>query len=169
MYNEMSVTLISVSHDTVVSNKHEERTRHYYVIFPTPSCKPVKSLLTNTWRQDGSYPPNLPKLPHSFSYPKKMVPYALARTTDILIPTPSGMRTLCHLSLNSLMTWRMPPSSQSLTSDGAITTSAFMRKTNGKLPSSPPWDFSNQQWCSLGFAMHHLHSKPLWTTSSPTW
>ena len=33
MYNEMSVTLISVSHDTVVSNKHEERTRHYYVIF----------------------------------------------------------------------------------------------------------------------------------------
>ena len=29
----MSVTLISVSHDTVVSNKHEERTRHYYVIF----------------------------------------------------------------------------------------------------------------------------------------
>ena len=35
MYNEMSVMLISVSHDTVVSNKHEERTRHYYVIFPT--------------------------------------------------------------------------------------------------------------------------------------
>ena len=33
MYNEMSVTLISVSHDTVVSNKHEERTRHYYVNF----------------------------------------------------------------------------------------------------------------------------------------
>ena len=33
MYNEMSVTFISVSHDTVVSNKHEERTRHYYVIF----------------------------------------------------------------------------------------------------------------------------------------
>ena len=33
MYNEMSVTLISVSYDTVVSNKHEERTRHYYVIF----------------------------------------------------------------------------------------------------------------------------------------
>ena len=33
MYNEMSVMLISVSHDTVVSNKHEERTRHYYVIF----------------------------------------------------------------------------------------------------------------------------------------
>ena len=32
MYNEMSVTLISVSHDTAVSNKHEERTRHYYVI-----------------------------------------------------------------------------------------------------------------------------------------
>ena len=29
----MSVTLISVSQDTVVSNKHEERTRHYYVIF----------------------------------------------------------------------------------------------------------------------------------------
>ena len=29
----MSVTLISVSHDTVVSNKHEERTRHYYVNF----------------------------------------------------------------------------------------------------------------------------------------
>ena len=25
--------LISVSHDTVVSNKHEERTRHYYVNF----------------------------------------------------------------------------------------------------------------------------------------
>ena len=33
MYNEMSVTLISVSHNTVVSNKHEERTRHYYVNF----------------------------------------------------------------------------------------------------------------------------------------
>ena len=31
----MSVSLISVSQDTVVSNKHEERTRHYYVIFPT--------------------------------------------------------------------------------------------------------------------------------------
>ena len=29
----MSVALISVSQDTVVSNKHEERTRHYYVIF----------------------------------------------------------------------------------------------------------------------------------------
>ena len=29
----MSVMLISVSQDTVVSNKHEERTRHYYVIF----------------------------------------------------------------------------------------------------------------------------------------
>ena len=31
----MSVTLISVSHDTIVSNKHEGQTRHYYVIFPT--------------------------------------------------------------------------------------------------------------------------------------
>ena len=29
----MSVTLISVSQDTVVSNKHEEWPRHYYVIF----------------------------------------------------------------------------------------------------------------------------------------
>ena len=29
----MSVMLIIVSHDTVVSNKHEERTRHYYVNF----------------------------------------------------------------------------------------------------------------------------------------
>ena len=29
----MSVTLMSVSHDTVVSNKHEEQTRHYYVNF----------------------------------------------------------------------------------------------------------------------------------------
>ena len=29
----MSVMLICVSHDTVVSNKHEERTRHYYVNF----------------------------------------------------------------------------------------------------------------------------------------
>ena len=29
----MSVTLISVSHDTVVSNKHEEWTRYYYVNF----------------------------------------------------------------------------------------------------------------------------------------
>ena len=29
----MSVTLISVSHDTIVSNKHEEQTRHYYVNF----------------------------------------------------------------------------------------------------------------------------------------
>ena len=29
----MSAMLISVSHDTIVSNKHEERTRHYYVNF----------------------------------------------------------------------------------------------------------------------------------------
>ena len=29
----MLVMLISVSYDTVVSNKHEERTRHYYVNF----------------------------------------------------------------------------------------------------------------------------------------
>ena len=29
----MSVTLISVSHDTIVSNNHEEWTRHYYVNF----------------------------------------------------------------------------------------------------------------------------------------
>ena len=29
----MLVMLISVSHDTAVSNKHEERTRHYYVNF----------------------------------------------------------------------------------------------------------------------------------------
>ena len=29
----MSVVLISVSHDTVVSIKHEEQTRHYYVNF----------------------------------------------------------------------------------------------------------------------------------------
>ena len=35
----MSVTLISVSHDTVVSNKHEERTKHYYVIFSTGQTK----------------------------------------------------------------------------------------------------------------------------------
>ena len=37
----MSVMLTSVSHDTVISNKHEERTRHYYVIFqhlPLPAC-----------------------------------------------------------------------------------------------------------------------------------
>ena len=29
----MSVMLISVSHDTIVSNEHEEQTRHYYVNF----------------------------------------------------------------------------------------------------------------------------------------
>ena len=29
----MSVMLINVSHDTVVSNKHKEQTRHYYVNF----------------------------------------------------------------------------------------------------------------------------------------
>ena len=29
----MLVMLISVSHDTVVNDKHEERTRHYYVNF----------------------------------------------------------------------------------------------------------------------------------------
>ena len=29
----MSVMLISVSHDTIVSNKHEEQTRHYYIDF----------------------------------------------------------------------------------------------------------------------------------------
>ena len=35
----MSVTLISVSHDTVVSNKHEEQTRHYYVNFQHVLCE----------------------------------------------------------------------------------------------------------------------------------
>ena len=34
----MSVTLISVSHDTIVSNKHEEWTRHYYVNFQQGAC-----------------------------------------------------------------------------------------------------------------------------------
>ena len=29
----MSVTLISVSHNTIISNKHEEQTRHFYVDF----------------------------------------------------------------------------------------------------------------------------------------
>ena len=38
----MSVTLISVSHDTVVSNKHEEQTRHYYVNFQ--QSEPLSSL-----------------------------------------------------------------------------------------------------------------------------
>ena len=33
----MSVALISVSQDTIASNKHEERTRHYYVIFQQSS------------------------------------------------------------------------------------------------------------------------------------
>ena len=47
MYNEMSVTLISVSHDTVVSNKHEERTRHYYVIFQHLSLPTLPHL--HTW------------------------------------------------------------------------------------------------------------------------
>ena len=51
MYNEMSVTLISVSHDTAVSNRHEERTRHYYVIFqhstlPLPTTKPTSGNVT---------------------------------------------------------------------------------------------------------------------------
>ena len=40
----MSVTLISVSHDTVVSNMHEERTRHYYVNFQQ---KLPKHIITN--------------------------------------------------------------------------------------------------------------------------
>ena len=44
MYNEMSVTLISVSHDTVVSNKHEEWTRHYYVIFQHSTPPPVSAI-----------------------------------------------------------------------------------------------------------------------------
>ena len=38
----MLVMLISVSHDTIVSNKHEEQTRHYYVNFqqerPMKNC-----------------------------------------------------------------------------------------------------------------------------------
>ena len=32
----MSVMLISVSHNTIVSNKHEEWTRHYYINFQHP-------------------------------------------------------------------------------------------------------------------------------------
>ena len=115
----------------------------------------------NTWRQDGSYPPNLPKLFHSFSYPKKMDPYTPAKTTDISIPTLFEMCILCCSSQNSSTTWRMPPFSWNSTSGGAITTSAFVKKTNGKPPLSLPLDSSNQQWCSSGFAMHHLHFKPL--------
>ena len=134
-----------------------------------PSFRPVKSSLTNTWRQDGSYPPNLPKLLCSFSYPRKMDPYTPAKTTSISIPTPFRTRTLCRSSQNSSTTWKTPPSSQNSTSGGAITTSAFVKKTNGKPPLSLPLDSSNQQWCSSDFAMHHLHSKPLWTTSLPTW
>ena len=48
----MSVMLTSVNHDTVVSDKHEERTRHYYVIFQH-SCagnlRPVKTFVERYW------------------------------------------------------------------------------------------------------------------------
>ena len=41
----MSVALISVSQDTVVSNKHEEQTRHYYVIFQQKKYRLVATRL----------------------------------------------------------------------------------------------------------------------------
>ena len=150
-------------------NQHSPPVLPKSIHLTQPSFRPVKSLLMNTWRQDRSYPPNLPKLSHSFSYPKKTDPYTPAKTTDISIPTLFEMHTLCCSSQNSLTTWRMPPSSRNSTCSGAITTSVFVKKTNGKLPLLLPLDSSNQQWCSSGFATHHLHFKPLWTTSSPTW
>ena len=48
----MSVTLISVSHDTVVSNKHEEQTRHYYVNFQHTGRTIVLSS-SLTWGRSG--------------------------------------------------------------------------------------------------------------------
>ena len=55
--------LISVSHDTVVSNKHEERTRHYYINFQqgprqrtlTPwTWAPPGVVITTSWDEDKS-------------------------------------------------------------------------------------------------------------------
>ena len=45
----MSVMLISVSHDTIVSNKHEEKTRHYYVDFQQASPDPFSK---SNWSLD---------------------------------------------------------------------------------------------------------------------
>ena len=46
----MSVTLISVSYDTVVSNKHEEQTRHYYVNFQQKSNALISEFHTMGWK-----------------------------------------------------------------------------------------------------------------------
>ena len=53
MYNEMSVTLISVSHDTVVNNKHEEQIRHYYVNFQQDTCTKTKRSSASSWQEEG--------------------------------------------------------------------------------------------------------------------
>ena len=39
--------LISVSHNTIVSNKHEEQTRHYYVNFQHVTPQLAKLLITS--------------------------------------------------------------------------------------------------------------------------
>ena len=85
--------LITITTTPLTFNQHSPPILPRSIHLTQLSCKSVKSSLMNTWRWDRSYPPNLSKLLCSFSYPKKMVPYVLARTTDILIPTPSGMCT----------------------------------------------------------------------------
>ena len=77
----IGVTLISVSHDTVVSNKHEERTRHYYVIFqhklmgklnkPTKKLRPISESSVPTIPRNGRN--SLPQ-PNSTTTPFLTVP-----------------------------------------------------------------------------------------------
>ena len=111
--------LTAIMTTPLIFNQHSPPILPKYIHSTLPSFRPVRSSLTNTWRQNRLYPPNLPKLPHSFSYPRKMDPYTPAKTTSISIPILFEMRTLYHLSQNSSTTWKMPPSSQNSISGGA--------------------------------------------------
>ena len=55
----MSVTLISVSHDIIVSNKHEEQTRHYYVDFQQMWLQQYEKCYSVAEGWDGELPANL--------------------------------------------------------------------------------------------------------------
>ena len=128
-----------------IFNQHSPPTLPKSIHSTLPNFRPVRSLLTNTWRQDRLYPPNPPKLPHSSLYPRKMDPYVPAKTTGISTSTLFRTCTPYYLSQSSLMTWKMPPPSQSVTFNGATTTSTSVRRTSGKPPLSPPSDSSNRQ------------------------
>ena len=122
----------------------------------TPSTQPrwklVKLSLKNISEWDKLYSWNSPKPLPSFLYQRRMEPYTHARTITTWTPTLSEMPTHFPSSLNSSMTWRNPPCSPNLTFTGNTITSTFEKKTNGRRPSSLPWDYSNLLSCSLDFA-----------------